>query len=635
MTIEHEEGAQAPSLLNEALRYAELGIHLIPLRPQGKRPLFNTGRNHSQGTTNPDKINAWWKGNPQANIGAPCTLNRWCVVDVDGPQGLNALQELEAQYGELPLTWISKTGREGGAAYHYIYQWPTSEPVPTRQLASGLETRAHGAQIVLPPSMHPSGARYEWIEEPGRASFNPTMLPLWLHKLLQAPRSPVERPEAPPRPVGPVGGETTAQRRLRALAEGIASAPEGERNNRLNHAAYVAGRLVEGGHLTGATVAGVLRDAAERAGLQPDEIRATLTSGLQAGYDAGPDPDHTEAGTAVVVKLPEKRSTVVEEAEAQIIDSGITFLDLHEVMTGDFADEQWLIEPVIPKARQTAIYAPGKLGKSLVALDVAAAAACGRSVLGHPAREPICVMYLDFEMTPGDLQERLNDLGYSVEDPDFGLLCQNLRYALLQPFEPFDTARGGKQVEILVEQENPALVVVDTLIRAVEGDENTSDTIKNFNRFTGQRLKARGVTLLRIDHAGKEASKGQRGSSAKRDDVDLIWRLVETATMPSGAVKLKLVNDASRMSWVPKEVEVTRSLDPLRHTVPPTGITAEGAHAWKLLTDLKVGPGTTNEQAGNLLRADGYKGAQKHISEAMKWIRRGTAPTPNTTESGQ
>lgn len=635
MTTDYTEGAQAPSLLSEALRLAELGIHLIPLRPKQKKPLFNTGRNHSVGSADPGKVQAWWEANPEANIGAPCTLNRWCVVDVDGPEGLNALAELEAEYGELPMTWISKTGREGGAAFHYIYRWPTDEPVPTRQLATGLETRAHGAQIVLPPSIHPSGARYEWVEAPGAYSMaTPAKLPEWLHRLLQAPRSPVERQEPPARPTEPIAGESTAKRRLRALAEGVASAPEGERNNRLNHAAYVAGRLAAGGWLSESQAVPILDAAGIAAGLEAGEIVATCVSGFQAGLRDGPDPEHTEAGTPISVKLPERKSAVVEAAEAVIIDSGITFLDLHEVLTGDFADEQWLIEPVIPKGRQTAIYAPGKLGKSLVALDIAAAAASGRSVLGHAPQAPLSVMYLDFEMTPGDLQERLNDLGYAVTDPDFETLRANLHYALLQPFEPFDTARGGKQVEILVEQTHAELVVVDTLIRSVEGDENTSDTIKNFNRFTGQRLKARSVSLLRIDHAGKEAAKGQRGSSAKRDDVDLIWRLVEVGvTMPSKTVKLKLVNDASRMSWVPKEVEITRTVEPiLRHTVPPAGISAEASKAWKSLVELGAGPETTTREAGELLRKAGHRVTNKYVIEAMKWIRNGRLLT---TESGQ
>ena len=42
--------------------------------------------------------------------------------------------------------------------------------------------------------------------------------------------------------------------------------------------------------------------------------------------------------------------------------------------------EEWVIEPIVPKGRQVAVYSPPKDGKSLFALDSSAAAAAdGRS----------------------------------------------------------------------------------------------------------------------------------------------------------------------------------------------------------------------------------------------------------------
>ena len=38
-------------------------------------------------------------------------------------------------------------------------------------------------------------------------------------------------------------------------------------------------------------------------------------------------------------------------------------------------------------------------------------------------------------------------------------------------------------------------------------------------------LKEAGIALLRIDHAGKDLTRGQRGTSAKRDDVEVVWFL--------------------------------------------------------------------------------------------------------------
>src|SRR5215207_7410755 len=69
--------------------------------------------------------------------------------------------------------------------------------------------------------------------------------------------------------------------------------------------------------------------------------------------------------------------------------------------------------------------------------------------------------------------------------------------------------------------------------RAVAGEENSADTLRNFNRHTGSLLKRHGNTWWRADHSGKDPTKGARGTSAKNDDVDIVWQLNRTE---SGAV---------------------------------------------------------------------------------------------------
>ena len=69
--------------------------------------------------------------------------------------------------------------------------------------------------------------------------------------------------------------------------------------------------------------------------------------------------------------------------------------------------------------------------------------------------------------------------------------------------------------------------------------------------YTGSRLKRLGVGYLRTDHAGKNVNKGQRGTSAKRDDVDVIWSMTQT----KGGATLK---SSSRLSWVGNDLAVER-----------------------------------------------------------------------------
>ena len=76
-----------------------------------------------------------------------------------------------------------------------------------------------------------------------------------------------------------------------------------------------------------------------------------------------------------------------------------------------------------------------------------------------------------------------------------------------------DTREGGAALLAYALSVGADLVVVDTMSRAVRGPENDADTVQNFYRATGGLLKGHGIALLRFDHAGKDAEKGQRGAA--------------------------------------------------------------------------------------------------------------------------
>jgi hypothetical protein len=55
---------------------------------------------------------------------------------------------------------------------------------------------------------------------------------------------------------------------------------------------------------------------------------------------------------------------------------------------------------------------------------------------------------------------------------------------------------------------------------------------------------------VRLDHAGKDAEKGQRGSSAKNDDVDIVVKLTRTDT----GVTVKATH--RRVGWYPESTNI-------------------------------------------------------------------------------
>ncbi|MGE3445910.1 MAG: AAA family ATPase [Acidimicrobiia bacterium] len=276
--------------------------------------------------------------------------------------------------------------------------------------------------------------------------------------------------------------------------------------------------------------------------------------------------------------------------------------------------EEWLVEPIIPARRGTAIVAGGKTGKSLLLLDVAAAFATGRPILGRANHDgPRHVLYLDYEMTEDDLRERLEAMGYG---PDADL--SHLHYAALPAIDPLDTAAGGQYVVQLAHHVAAELVVIDTLARAVGGEENDADTYRAFYMNTGALLKQAGITMVRVDHVGHSAKERARGSSAKADDVDLVWLL----TVRDDGLQLKH-NGICRVSWVPPEVNLRRDTDPLRHVL--TGYAAWPAGTREVaerLDQLEAPLDISKRKAVDLLREVNGKAARGEVVAAALKFRR-------------
>jgi hypothetical protein len=81
------------------------------------------------------------------------------VVDVDGHKGQESIAELEQIHGPLPQTLTSQTGR----GRHLWFGYPEKEiKTSAGKLGEGIDIRADGGYVVVPPSTHASGRRYRW-----------------------------------------------------------------------------------------------------------------------------------------------------------------------------------------------------------------------------------------------------------------------------------------------------------------------------------------------------------------------------------------------------------------------------------------------------------------------------------------
>jgi hypothetical protein len=272
------------SFTEGALPYAEtLGWSVFPLASGGKLPAIRTAhpkgdpqRGSCQGecgreghgvydaTADPEKIRAWGRRFPRANIGLPCgTANGFLVLDIDPRAGGDqTIRALAAQGNPFPTCPRQRTGNGG---YHLLFRFDASLGKPRGKLGQGVDVKASGGYILAAPSVTaPSdagpGGPYRWEVSPFDTPIPP--LPAWMRAILYPP-------PPKPQPWQPSGPQD-----IRPLADFVASAPNGNRNNALY---WAARRAVEAGALTPSAQHSLL-SAAVAAGLERGKALATIQS---------------------------------------------------------------------------------------------------------------------------------------------------------------------------------------------------------------------------------------------------------------------------------------------------------------------------------------------------------------------
>lgn len=176
-------------LLQAALSYAARSWPVLPLRPRGKEPL--TAHGFKDATTDPATIRSWWQRWPDANIGLATGRSSGVVVlDVDPRHGGD---ESLLNLPPLPESVESLTG--GGGRHIYFHSPGFEVRCRSSALGPGLDLKGDGGYVLLPPSVHPSGGRYEWelSSHPDEVPIAP--MPDWLLALLSTAKTATAPPD--------------------------------------------------------------------------------------------------------------------------------------------------------------------------------------------------------------------------------------------------------------------------------------------------------------------------------------------------------------------------------------------------------------------------------------------------------
>ncbi|PWL18841.1 ATPase [Falsochrobactrum shanghaiense] len=274
-------------MLDVALDYAARGWPVFPCRaadeelvhPQTgemeilatKTPLTSNGFRGA--TLNERIVRELWRRNPGAMIGVPtgAAIGAW-VLDIDpkhgGPDTLVALEE---QHGPLPATLTAET-TSGGR--HYFFKHKAG--VRNRgALGAGIDVRGDGGYVIAAGSVPMVGKPYSWLVD-----MEPADAPGWLLELV-LPRSYDSHTVAPS--VSGTINDRYVERAVQSELDDLAMEPMGNRNNRLNDAAFRLGTFVGAAALAESEARALLQDVARGWARDWPRCVKTIDNGLRAG----------------------------------------------------------------------------------------------------------------------------------------------------------------------------------------------------------------------------------------------------------------------------------------------------------------------------------------------------------------
>ncbi|MER9900109.1 AAA family ATPase [Mesorhizobium sp. M0130] len=190
---------------------------------------------------------------------------------------------------------------------------------------------------------------------------------------------------------------------------------------------------------------------------------------------------------------------------------------------------EWFIEDMVPMRQVTILNGDGGVGKSLLALQIAAASAMSVDTLGlEPLAKP--VLYLGAEDGADEFHRRLADIvahhgaGFDdlfrfrllpLADRD-ALLCVPNRAGVMEPTTLW------KRIVATIQDLKPGLVVLDTAADLFGGDEIKRSQVRQFISMLRKVAMESECAIMLLAHpsvAGMQSGSGSSGSTAWNNSV--------------------------------------------------------------------------------------------------------------------
>jgi len=564
------------SLLETALCCTRRGWHVFPCWPGRKEPRIQGG--NLSASNDETKVRAWWTKWPDANVAISTKPSGLTIVDCDhGNESEAAFQAWRAGAG-LPETYTVRTGRRDGFGVQMYYSTPGEDPAKSMAWDEGTHSgdiRGSWGYVMAAGCLHPSGETYSVLVETPIAP-----VPGWARTVKKAI------------PKGKDGKPNPAW-----MDDG---SPIEDHSN--CHMISLLGKRRSGGADDDALREYALQINEERFRPPLEEEELEYLIGQACKFPVGePDPIVTIGGK--VAGQPETPKEPVDWHTRYMTEE--SYLNVKP--------PEFLIDGFLVKDSIAMLGGPVAQRKSIIALNIAHALCTGEPLFGYfdVTEKPTRTVYLCPEMGAASFVKRVKQIGLG------GFVGKTL---FIQTMSEQPTVLDELDGEL-----PGAVVIVDTITRFIEGDENKSEDMRRFAQKVFRLVKA-GATVVLLHHSKKGSSgsldDGLRGSSELAAFVDSCWvtELDDTTKPYESLSKMRNVkqrdfeSDPFRLKPTPGSFYLTMEGDP----APEAVIRGKKEQAARdaLAAILKDSPKAGINKLRDALKAKGHGKGQKWITLA-------------------
>lgn len=565
------------NFLDIALSLTRRGWHVHPLKAAGKIPISEHGKNDA--TLDEAQVRAWWTKTPNANVGIACGPSGLCVLDAD--HGLKDEADFRAwrQRNGLSDTYTVRTGRRPEFGVQSYYAGSLKDGKFELDGVTG-EIKSLGGLVLAAGCIHPDSKERYYV-------------------LVDAPVAPVPAVIERSRKYA----DATGKREW--------NLPVHDGEGRDDFLIQQAGRIRNAGAseaIIRAHLQEINADPSIMADPKSDEDLDRIARSA-ARYDvSAPDPVVVIGGAEEQPKPLADWRTLFHSRDAMLNAPPITFL----------------IKDYLMREGVTAIAGPVRERKSLIALNIVHALLTGKKLFDHfeVVQKPSRVLYLCPEVSLGPFTDRLRKIGL-MDYVGETLFCRTL------------SADGHLTLDdpSLAPALAGSVVILDTAIRFLEGDENSSQDVRAFADSIFALLRGGAESVVMLHHSPKEAGDSMTLENAMRGSGDMgaflacCWGTrLQDPTKPYESASF--LSNLKQRDFESKDFEVTCDPDCRLHIVGDPALTVatlaprrggnKGNRDGKdsaALEMLKANPKLSNAKMSEMLKEAG-------IERGQEWVRK-------------